>query len=90
MHSRRARQLATTRLAADARLLASETDQLEDLSPADQTRMQRAYEALAHELEMRAGVVPRAPRVAPVDPDQVPLFMIDREDHDEVLGEETG
>lgn len=90
MHSRRARQLATTRLAADARLLASEADQLEDLSPPDRTRMRRAFEALAHELEMRAGVVPRAPRVAPVDPDQVPLFMIDREDHDEVLGEEAG
>lgn len=90
MHSRRARQLATTRLAAEARLLASGTDQLEDLSEADQTRMCRAYEALAHELEMRAGIVPRAPRVAPVDPDQVALFMIDREDHDEVLGEEAG
>jgi hypothetical protein len=90
MHSRRARQLATTRLAAGARLLASEADQLEDLSPADRLRMCRAYEALAHELEMRAGIVPRAPRVAPVDPDQATLFMIDREDHDEVLGEETG
>jgi hypothetical protein len=91
MHSRRARQLATTRLAADARLRASEADQLEDLSLADRTRMCRAFEALAHELEMRAGIVPRAPRVAPVDPDQVSLFMIDREEnHDAVRSEEAG
>jgi hypothetical protein len=90
MHSRRARQLATTLLAADARLRASGTDQLDDLSPADQVRMCRAFEALAHELEVRAGVVPRAPRTAPVDPDQASLFTIDREDHGEVLGEEAG
>jgi hypothetical protein len=91
MHSRRARQLASTQLAADARLLASQTDQLDDLPPADQVRMCRAFEALAHELEVRAGVVPRAPRTAPVDPDQVSLFKIDREDEDDVVrSEEAG
>lgn len=90
MHSRRARQLASTRLAADARLLASQTDQLDDLSPADQVRLCRAFEALAHELEVRAGIVPRAPRVVPVDPGQVPLFKIDREeDRNAVRSEEA-
>jgi hypothetical protein len=90
MDSRRAGRLATKGLADAARLLASKTDRIEDLSPADQARLCRAYEKLAYELEARIGLVPRAPRVAPVDPGQEALFMIDREDCDEVLGEETG
>lgn len=82
MNSRRARRLATTRLAAVARLLSSQADQLDELTPADKLRMKRAYHDLAHELDVRAGLLPRAARLVPVDPGQVPLFQLKREDAD--------
>ena len=79
MNSRHARRLATTRLAAAARVLASDADGVDELNAADRLRMRRAFDDLAHELEVRAGVVPRIPRPDPVDPDQGHLFPVDQE-----------
>jgi hypothetical protein len=89
MNSRRARQLATQRLAAAARLLASEAGQLDELTDADRLRMQRAFGDLAHEMEARSGLAPRARRVALVDPGQAALFTIDREDQDHAVRSES-
>lgn len=89
MNSRRARQLATQRLAAAARLLASEVDQLAELTDADRLRMQRAFGDLAHEMEVRSGLASRAHHAALVDPDQVPLFVLDREEQDHAVRSES-
>lgn len=88
MNSRRATRLATTRLAAAARLLALQTESLVELSDADRLRMRRAFDHLAHELEVRVGLTPRARPTVPVDPGQVPLFVIDREDQDHAVRSE--
>jgi len=53
---------------------------LHGLSDADTLRMAKAFTALAHELDVRTGAVPREPRRAPVDPAQQPLFDVDREE----------
>lgn len=82
MDNRRARRLATTRLAAVARLHSDQSDELDELSPADRIRVRRAFADLAHELEVRAGLQPRVAPTAPVDPDQVPLFVLREEELD--------
>jgi hypothetical protein len=79
MNSRRARRLATIRLAAAARSLSTDAAAFDELNPADRRRIGRAFDDLAHELEVRAGLTPRVPHAAPIDPDQVHLFEINRE-----------
>lgn len=83
MNRRHARRLATIRLAAAARALSAEVDDAEEFSPADRLRIRREFEAIAHELDARAGLVPRGSRPTPVDPDQATLFELDK-DHGEV------
>lgn len=91
MDSRAARRLATTRLAQAARQLGADTmvhgTSLHGLSDADALRVVKAFEALAHEMDVRTGVAVKIPRAAPVDPDQEQLFTITREESD---GQETG
>lgn len=77
MNRRQARRLATNRLAAAARILAAEAGEAEEFGPADRRRIQRAFGDLAHELEVRTGVVPRTPRLVLVDPDQAHLFDLE-------------
>lgn len=79
MNSRAARRLATQRLAQAARELGGGLTDDDGLLPADRVRVRRAFEALAYELDVRTGAVPRGPRPAPVDPAQEMLFEMDRE-----------
>lgn len=80
MNGRAARRLATQRLAQSARELGSALADGDGLSPADRVRVRRAFEALAFELDVRTGAVPRGSRPVPVDPAQELLFELDRED----------
>lgn len=75
MDKRGARRLASAMLAAAARRLGDETRHAGH-APADRARIERAFEALADEMDTRAGV-PALPRP---DPDQLPLFDHPRED----------
>lgn len=92
MDSRAARRLATQRLAHAARQLCADMmihgTTLHGLSDADTLRMTRAFTALAHELDVRTGAVPRGPRPVPVDPAQEQLFEVNREETDH--GQEAG
>ncbi len=84
MDSRTARRLATQRLAHSARQLCADMmvhgTNLHGLSDADTHRMVKAYTALAYEMDVRTGAVPRGPRLVPVDPGQEELFAVNRED----------
>lgn len=59
MDKRKARQLASELLAAAARRLHDETGSL-GLKPADRERVENAFDALATEMEGRAGLVAAA------------------------------
>lgn len=92
MNSRAARRLATQRLARAARQLGDDLSQgitgTDGLSDADRVRVRRAFEALAHELDVRTGAVPRQAALRPVDPAQETLFEVNREGKDR--GQEAG
>jgi len=75
MDKRSARRLASAMLAAEARRLGSEV-RYTGHAPADRTRIEQAFEALADEMDGRAGA-PAQPRPGP---DQIPLFDQPRED----------
>jgi hypothetical protein len=77
MDQRQARRLVTQRVAAAVRAL---TD-FDEFGPADRRRLATARDALAVELEVRAGLTARAERVHN-DPDQYALITIDRETYD--------
>jgi hypothetical protein len=82
MNSRTARRLATIRLAAAARTYADQADEftpVDGVTHADRIRIVAAFNALAHELEVRAGVMPHTPKPVPLDPDQHLLFDTNRE-----------
>lgn len=82
MNSRTARRLATTRLAAAARSYADQADTFtpaDGVTGADRVRIVAAFNALAHELEVRAGILPRTSKPVPPDPDQHLLFDTNRE-----------
>lgn len=74
MDKRSARRLASAMLAAAARRLGSEVRHTGH-APADRTRIEDAFAALAEEMDGRAGT----PAVQPPDPDQFPLFDTPRE-----------
>jgi hypothetical protein len=80
VNSRAARRLATQRLAQAARDLGGALADGDGLLPADRVRVRRAFEALAYELDVRTGAVPRGRRPVPVDPAQELLFEMGRED----------
>jgi hypothetical protein len=80
MDSRAARRLATTRLAQTARTLAGELADVDEFSPADRVRVRRAFDALAYELDVRTGAIPRGSRPVPVDPAQETLFDLRQKD----------
>lgn len=90
MDSRAARRLATQRLANAARQLCADTmahgTSLHGLSDADALRVVKAFTALAHELDVRTGAVPRGPRLVPMDPAQEQLFEVKGNDR----GKEAG
>lgn len=69
MNQREARRLVTQRVAAAVRAL----DEFDDFEPDDRRRMIKARDALAAELESRAGV----PSVSAPDPDQYALMTTD-------------
>lgn len=70
MNQREARRLVTKRVAAAVRAL----DEFDDFSPDDRHRMCAARDALAVELETRAGVSHGPP---PPDPNQCALMTIE-------------
>lgn len=82
MNSRTARRLATTRLAAAARTYADQADAFtpaDGVTHADRIRIVAAFNVLAHELEVRVGILPRTSTPALLDPDQHLLFDTNRE-----------
>lgn len=70
--------MATRRLADAARNLgvavATQMGPADGLSDADKARLVSAFEALAHEMDVRTGAAPRGRRAGPVDPMQEMLF----------------
>jgi hypothetical protein len=73
MDQRQARRLVAQRVAAAVRAL----DDFEAYGPDDRRRLAAARDGLAVELEVRAGMTPRAPRVPPDDPAQYALMTIE-------------
>lgn len=81
MDKRAARRLVTTWLAVALRTQLGEDD-LAPYGPEDRRRLRAARDELALELEVRAGLTPRAPRYDPPDPNQYALIHLE-EDHAE-------
>lgn len=75
MDKRNARRLASGMLAAAARRLGAETKDM-GYAPRDRTRIEQSFEALAEEMDGRAGIVGPPAQ----DPDQIPLFDQPRKD----------
>ncbi|HET9144130.1 hypothetical protein [Actinophytocola sp.] len=75
MDKRAARRLVTQRVAAAVRALGD--DEFTGYGPEDCRRLRSARDELALELEVRAGVTPRAPRFDPPDPAQYALIHLE-------------
>jgi hypothetical protein len=75
MDQRAARRAVTGKVAALVRAI--DDAEFEGYGPADRRRLRTARDDLALELEVRAGLTPRAPRFDPPDPDQYALIHLE-------------
>lgn len=75
MDKRAARRLVTAKVAGRVRAIGD--DEFTGYGPEDARRLRTARDELALELEVRAGLTPRAPRFDPPDPDQYALIHLE-------------